>query len=295
MILFDGYAFAGEQESELKRQVARLAAQGKKISIAAILFTEDKGSQLYTTLKSQAAQRVGIGYQIHTFSMNDPVEKVINRLKELNADPTITGIIIQKPWRQTWEMVMEGFATGKNFSEWWLALVTHIDRAKDVDGLHPETLAAIEKGTWQKEGKVLPATAKAVLSILQSADLLVPGKYIVIGKSDILGRPLSYELKNLGFEVELLGQKDLQARQEDGRLLKDADVIVAATGHYHLVTGGMVKKGVVLVDVGEPKPDIDQQSVEPVARFLTPVPGGVGPVTVVSLLENAVRLVEGMS
>jgi methylenetetrahydrofolate dehydrogenase (NADP+) / methenyltetrahydrofolate cyclohydrolase len=292
MIVFDGYAFAGERELVLKKRVDDLAAQGKQLSIAAILFAEDKGSQLYTNLKSQAAQRVGIGYAVHTFSMKDSLEDVVNTLKELNADPAVTGIIIQKPWRKTWETVMETeVAAGAQFSTWWSELVQNVDRGKDVDGLHPETLEAVRNGTWQREGKVLPATVKAVLSILDSAGLLIPQKYVVIGKSDILGLPLVYELKNRGFEVESLGRKDLHARHEDGRLLKDADVVVAATGHYHLVTGEMLKKDVILVDVGEPRPDIDQASVESVAKFLTPVPGGVGPVTVVSLLENAVELV----
>src|SRR5687767_3922583 len=164
MIVFDGYAFAGERELALKKRVDDLAAQGRKLSIAAILFAEDKGSQLYTNLKSQAAQRVGIGYAVHTFSMKDPVEDVVNTLKELNADPTVTGIIIQKPWRKTWETVMKAeVAMGSQFSTWWSELVQNVDRAKDVDGLHPETLEAVRTGTWQREGKVLPATVKAVL------------------------------------------------------------------------------------------------------------------------------------
>jgi methylenetetrahydrofolate dehydrogenase (NADP+) / methenyltetrahydrofolate cyclohydrolase len=288
MTLFDGYEFAAEKERALQERVTSLRQQGKQIAVAAILFVEDKGSQLYTGLKQQAAERIGVDYQIHSFSMKDPLEKIQATINELNADQAITGIIIQKPWRQNWETV-----TGQNiFAQWWHDLVSHIAIQKDVDGLHPETLEAVKQGVWYEEGKVLPATVKAVLSILESAQLLKSAKYLVIGKSDILGRPLAYELQNLGFQVELLGKKDLAQRMQSGQRITDADVIVSATGQLHLVTGDMIKPGAAVVDVGEPRPDVERESVEKVASFLTPVPGGVGPVTVISLLENAVELVE---
>jgi len=295
MILFDGYHFAAEREQQLSRRVAALKADGRALVVAAILFEEDKGSQLYTGLKKEAAERVGIEYQVFTFSVTDSVAEVISRIHELNTDPQVTGIIIQKPWKKTWESavgITEGESSGIDFQAWWSALVSEIDPRKDVDGLHPDTLAAVKDGSWRQKGKVLPATAKAVLSILESSGNLQQGKYLVIGKSDILGKPLAYELHNRGFSVELLGRKDLAERQNNGRLLKDGDVIISATGQHHLVSGEMIKEGAVVVDVGEPRPDVDRQSVEPVAAFLTPVPGGVGPVTVASLLENAVELAE---
>jgi methylenetetrahydrofolate dehydrogenase (NADP+) / methenyltetrahydrofolate cyclohydrolase len=293
MIVFEGYRFAADRERALHVQVSNLRSEGKKIFIAAILFAEDKGSQLYTTLKHQAADRVGMRYQVHTFSMLDPIEKVLTQLEKLNADPAVTGIIIQKPWRHTWEQITEQLAPKNDFSEWWGKLVSKIKLEKDVDGLHPKTIASVEKNKWQKEKKVLPATVKAVLSILEANHLLVKThKFIIIGKSDILGKPLSYQLKNLGFGVELLGRKDLEKRIKSGKNLTDGDVVISATGQNKLIMGELLKEGVALIDVGEPKPDIDRESVETIAAFLTPVPGGVGPVTVVSLLENAVDLVK---
>jgi methylenetetrahydrofolate dehydrogenase (NADP+)/methenyltetrahydrofolate cyclohydrolase len=181
-------------------------------------------------------------------------------------------------------------ADEQDFTAWWTALVSRIAEEKDVDGLHPKTLVAVERGTWREEGRVLPATAKAVLSILDAQQYLKSQKYVVLGKSDILGKPLSFELRNLGFEVEILGRKELSARVEAGVALRDANVVISATGQMHVVTGEMIRDGVVLVDVGEPRPDIQRASVEGKAAFLTPVPGGVGPVTVISLLENAVVL-----
>lgn len=292
MILFDGYQFAQEREKLLQKRVAELSSRGISLTVAAILFEEDKGSQLYTGLKQQAAERVGIEYRVFTFSLKDAVEKVTETLHQLNKDPKITGIIIQKPWRKTWETAVGENAqnTAGNFASWWNSLVTQIAPAKDVDGLHPETLEAVKHGSWKAEKKVLPATAKAVLSILESAQLLKQVKYLVIGKSDILGKPLFYALQNMGFSVEMIGRKELEERVLTGQQLEDADVVISATGQYQLVTGEMLKKGAAVVDVGEPRPDIERQSVEKVAHFLTPVPGGVGPVTVVSLLENAVEL-----
>lgn len=292
MIVFDGYAFAQQREVELARRVVAL---GRQLKIAAVLFIEDKGSQLYTGLKKQAAERVGMAYEVHEFSVTDPIEQVTAVIDQLGQDERVTGIIIQKPWRKTWETAMqhvtaEEEALGQDFAQWWNRLVSRIPEGKDVDGLHPKTLEAVERGTWREEGKVLPATAKAVLSILEAHHYLKPQKYIVLGKSDILGKPLSFELRNRGFEVEMLGRKELATRVESGITLQDADVVISATGQMHLVTGDMIKERAVLVDVGEPRPDIDRVSVEEKAAFLTPVPGGVGPVTVMSLLENAVEL-----
>lgn len=294
MIVFEGYRFAADRERALHVEVSNVRSQGKKISIAAILFSEDKGSQLYTTLKHQAADRVGIQYQVYTFSMLDPLAKILTQLEKLNDDPKVTGIIIQKPWRHTWEQVTEQRAPKEDFAEWWEQLVSQITIKKDVDGLHPKTLQAIEKNTWKRSGKVLPATVKAVLSILEANHLLNKDhKFVIIGKSDILGKPLSFQLKNLGYKVTLLGKKDLQKRIESGKNLTDADVIISATGQHHLITDELIKEGAAIIDVGEPKPDVNRESVQELASFLTPVPGGVGPVTVVSLLENAVELVKG--
>lgn len=306
MIIFDGYSLAQEKEKLLKQKVDFLVHRGERLMIAAILFVEDAGSALYTQLKREAASRVGIEYQVFSFSVHDSNYLISSKLDELNNDSSITGIIIQKPWRKTWLDVKKdrGEVVAKSdFDAWWLDLVKKIDEKKDVDGLHPSTLAAIKYGNWKEQGKVLPATAKAVLEILESIPpetedsrafdsqrFLQQSKITIIGTSELLGRPLFYELKKRGCEVEMIGSKELKEKNEHGNKLLDSDIIVSATGRSKLVTGGMVKDGVVLIDVGEPKPDIDFVSVVPKARFITPVPGGVGPMTVACLLENCVLL-----
>lgn len=307
MNVFDGNTLAQKKEIQLKKEVSVLLSQGKKLKIAAILFTEDHGSQIYTQLKKEAAERVGIGYEVFSFSLLDSPEKIQKKLSELNQESGVTGIIIQKPWRQTWldaKKSREEVVAKSDFDKWWLFLVSKINEKKDVDGLHPSTLEAIKNGDWRERGRVMPATAKAVLEILQQAFLperaneeewkfwskIVRQKIIIIGKSDLLGKPLFYELTNKGCEVEMIGSKELKERMEHGEKLLNSDVVISATGRNKLVTGEMIRDGVIVIDVGEPKPDIDFESVSQKASFITPVPGGVGPMTVVSLLGNCVEL-----
>ncbi len=288
MQIFDGYTFAADKENQLKIRLAALKL-AQPPTIAALLFTEDQGSQLYTRLKKEAAERIGIQYQLNLFSMMDPAEKALAVIQTANQNPEVTGIIIQKPWRQTWMAITGGDAD--DFKVWWHQLTSSLELAKDVDGLHPQTLLAIQNHTWRADGRVMPATAKAVISILTDNHQLEPeSRVVILGKSDILGQPLAYELSNQGYSVDMIGSLELQARQAAGIGLTDADIVISSTGRHHLVTGSLVKEGVVVIDVGEPKPDVEFATVAPKARFITPVPGGVGPVTVVSLLENAVDL-----
>lgn len=296
MIIFDGYALAQKREEQVKLRVQQLTQKGVKLKIAAVLFTEDQGSQLYTGLKREAAERVGIDYQVHEFSLSDNAEQVVKVVKKLNLDTAVTGIIIQKPWRQTWQTAKRVEGEPKDiqqaFASWWRFLTSSIDIKKDVDGLHPQTLESIKGGTWQKKGRVLPATAKAVLEILKESGLSLKNKKIIIlGKSDIVGQPLFYELKNQGLNVEMIGSKEFASRVKKDQGLLDADVVVSATGREKLIVGSMVKDGVVVIDVGEPRPDVDFATVSQKTSFITPVPGGVGPMTVVCLLENCLNLI----
>lgn len=292
MIIFDGNKLAAQLEQKLRQEVEALGNLGAKLKIAAILFTEDTGSQLYTRLKSEAAARVGIEYEVHQFSMTEGTAGVEQKLVALNEDASVTGIIIQKPWRNTWAKV-KGISQDKGtkavrqaFNSWWQFLVSKIDLIKDVDGLHPA------------QSKVLSATAKAVLTILDqafgelkiSSERQLQQQVLVLGRSDIVGRPVFDELENRGFLLKMLTRDNVKQRLESNKKFLDADVIISATGVKHLVTGEMVKKGVIAIDVGEPRPDIDLESMRGKAAFITPVPGGVGPMTVVSLLKNCVTI-----
>lgn len=301
-VILDGYRLAEHHRSQLAPRVEKLLAEGRKPAIAAILFTEDTGSTLYTRLKKEMAESLGMGYEVHTFSMGDPLESVVQISHDLNNNPAVTGIIIQKPWRQAWISFhqLEAEEGKARFAQWWQTLIESIDPAKDVDGLHPSTLEAIRHGTWMEEGKVLPATCRAVIALLEEAfqtNTLFEHlkthtlKTVIMGKSDLLGQPLFSLLKSKNLSVEMIGSSELNMRIEQKIFLHDADIIVSATGRRKLITADLVKEGSVVIDAGEPQGDVDFANVALKARALTPVPGGVGPMTVISLMENAVSLV----
>lgn len=290
----NGLRLAEAREPGLAIRVQQLKAQGLAPTIAAVLFTEDAGSVLYTRLKREAAERLGIVYQLHSFSVATPVAEILAKIHQLNADPMVTGIIIQKPYRDVSYQSKEAYQT------WWSALITAIDPRKDVDGLTPYTLNLVRKNSWQANRAVLPATCKAVLVLLNyytklfelPTDSRVQLKVAVIGRSELLGLPLAAELSNQDFQVTLLGKKELAELIEQQKFLKDFDLVITAAGQPGFLKGEWLKPKSIVVDVGEPRGDVDFASAIQVAALVTPVPGGVGPLTVSCLMENSLDLLE---
>lgn len=296
MVIFNSAPLIEKIKTKLTERVIRLRANNMSPKIAAVMYREDRGSQLYTSIKKDLAESLGIGYEVFEFSLRAGVEPVLAKLKELNNDPEVTGIILQKPMRKTWSeanyLEGEDREIKKAYDLWWRLQTATLDPKKDVDGLHPSIIEVIANDQLLAQQRVLPATAKAVLTILAESKInLYDKKIAIIGKSDLLGLPLYTYFLSKKYQVEMLGSQDLKARVEQGLALLDFDVVISATGVAGLITGSMLKPGVVVVDVGEPHGDIDFASVSEVAAFLTPVPGGVGPMTVVSLMENSLELV----
>ncbi len=290
-IVFDGNQYA----QEWRRRLVVPAG----VKIAAIVFTEDEGGQLYTRKKAAAATELGIEYQPYFFSLEDELSEVLGKIEELNQDQRVTGIIVQKPQRRVYQDFWQG-REELNFPDWWRTVMSAVQPEKDVDGLTSSTLVEIEAGTWQQEGRVLPATVQAVLQILVEAEEKLGwekpvfgelGKrMIIVGKSDLLGIPLAAEARRLGYEVELWGRREIQEKRQTGEACHGAPIIITATGVPGLITGDMVDSGTVLIDAGEPQGDLDWDSCWPKAAFITPVPGGVGPLTVTALMANAIEL-----
>lgn len=327
-LIFNGESLAKQKALKLKKKVVVYHAKGVYPKIAAIFFEEDSASALYTSLKKQTAENLGLDYQAKAFSFKDSAQKIQDYIKDLSADSSITGIIIQKPWTKKW---LEHLPNG-DFTKWWSSLVSQIATKKthgvnkDVDGLTLETLNSIRAGEWMQNEMVLPATARAVLSILKDYRENVDGEFnylqekiLIIGRSDLLGKPLYWHIKNLmkkgamipvafgeacqialsqaqqienNCEVKLVGKKGLEEILEQRKSLKDFRVIISATGHKNLITGNMIAENSILIDVGEPHGDIDLPSCLNKAEFVTPVPNGVGPMTVVSLMANALDLLK---
>ncbi len=323
MHIFNGHTTAQEREKALTSRVSELKAANPNFAphVAALLFSEDSGSVLYSNLKQEAASRIGITYTLHQVHITDPIQTVLDLLATINADPSVTGIIIQKPRRSIWKEAARVEGEPKDvrgaYNAWWELLTSRIDPKKDVDGLHPDTFKAIQDGTWQEQGKVLPATVKAVcISLADAANVLgwqtyLDKKIYILGKSDLLGKPifalLAAQGADLGISVHLFGSAELERNRIQGKFLHDADIVISATGVAGLIKGSDLSQGVVLIDVGEPRPDIDliteeenlfdggltsvsSTSAGAKAVYITPVPGGIGPVTVISLMENAVDL-----
>jgi methylenetetrahydrofolate dehydrogenase (NADP+) / methenyltetrahydrofolate cyclohydrolase len=277
--LFDGKAFASVREQELKVRVQELKDRGVSLRVKTITFVEDKGSRLYTKLKAAAATRLDISYEPVEFSLSEDMGFLVQTIREASVDAKLLGIMIQKPSKAVWTSVTR--RPGDQFAGWWDELTNAIDPRKDIDGLTAHS-------------KVLPATVKACLTILEEARKVLEvsesdwkqKKVLVIGRSDIVGKPLTYHLRKAGHAVENAGRTELSLYP----LPLPFDLIISATGVANLINGEKIKDGSILIDVGAPSGDIELSSVQDKASFVTPVPGGVGPVTVVSLMENILEV-----
>lgn len=291
-LIFDGKTFAQQKESVVAEIVTNLKSQGISPRVFVVLFHEDEGSVLYTRLKTESAERVGIVYESHSYSMTDDVAMIVRDIHKASGDPAITGVMVQKPTTRKW--MEETQKSREEFKGWWETLIEAIDVQKDVDCL---TKTNVEKIYTGQNTQLLPATVKACVAILFDAKKNLhiseaewnQKTALVIGRSDIIGKPLASYLASQFSMVKNIGKRELES---DPYIGKDFDVLICAVGVEQLITADMIKPGAIVIDVGAPKNDIDRESVEKVASFLTPVPGGVGPVTVVSLMENVVTVLE---
>lgn len=292
---FDGKKEAQKREKLLRKRVEQFK---RPLRMCSIVFEEDAGSQLYTRIKFEAANRVGIEFDRVDLSLRQPIEFIREEVQTVSERLDIDGVMVQKPMRQVWRETMKRYERGM-FSAWWREVSSAVNVKKDVDCLHPEMLDKVYLGKWH----IVPATVKAVLSILEIALHISEGglsthttvglplplknlKVAVIGRSEIVGRPLAAILTQKGAKVALVG-----SQVEDlGFYTVGADVVVSGTGVPGIITEDIVKPGVILIDVGSPKADVSRGCFGD-AAFITPVPGGVGPMTVVSLLENLVELI----
>lgn len=285
--IIDGKKLAALYEAELKEEVKNLNLALCGVNI---LIGDDPSSVLYTQIKEKKAQELGISFKTLRFSLGAAsispggwMEEVVRKIEEMNEDPKIQGIMIQLP-------VPEKFLEGHTLDE----LLEKIAPEKDIDGLN----------YTRKPSTFIPAAVKAILMILEDEKIKVKGKkVVVVGKSDLVGKPAAKELEKLGGKVVVCDSKTDNLCQET----KKADLIVSATGVPHLLKGEMVKEGVVVIDVGTSSigrsssgreiiaGDVDFLSVYSKVSKITPVPGGVGPVTVMALFKNMVQCIKGGS
>lgn len=255
--IIDGRKIAREHEAILRDKIKSL---GTRPLIVSILVGDDPASVLYSNIKQKKAHEVGIGFELKKFPETADFRQVSLEIEKLNQDPQVTGIMIQLP-------LPDNFL--KDFKE--EDLIRKIDPKKDVDGL-------------TGQGLVLHATVKAILSIFEAEDISVQDKIVaVVGSTGMVGTPLVQVLKQMGARVLELNSKT----ENLNNFTKQADIIISTVGKKNLITADSVKNGAVVIDVGM---DVDFEGVYPKASKITPPTGGVGPVTVISLLENVLQL-----
>ena len=262
--IIDGKKIADELADECKRQIEQLKSRGKTPRLAIITYNPDGASKVYANLKLKKAQQLGMNCSIIDWSQKSPTE-CIKAMKELGNDDSVDGIIVQLP------------ANGLgNVQE----LLNTIPANKDVDGLS------------DGEHVLTPATPKAVLTLLEKADVDLKGKKIaIVGQGKLVGKPLTNIMLKLGYDVSSADNMtgDLTA------ITKPADIVISAVGKPGLINGATIKPGAVVIDAGTSEQhgslvgDVDYNSVDEVASKIAKVPGGVGPVTVISLLQNVVE------
>jgi len=271
MKLFDGKRVANKILKELAEEIKKNKA---RLRLAIILIGDDESSKLYVKLKKEAGKKIGIEVQEHRFNAQAPEEEIISYIYRLNNDPDVNGIIVQLPLPAV-------LNTDK--------IIEAINPRKDVDGFHKENRKLLEKG---KEN-ILPVLPLVILTALDSAKKLVTGKSVLaLVNSDIFGQTLKAVLAKDGFAVEYLVRNTcvlFGAEKE----LKTADILISVCGCPNMIKGESIKEGVVLIDAGVTRyhdgrvvGDVDKESVKNKAVFLTPVPGGLGPLTVALLLRN---------
>ncbi len=271
MKLFNGKAAANKILKELKEAIAK---EKRSPKLAIVLVGEDEASKLYVKLKKETGKKIGIEVQEHRFNANAPEEEIISYIERLNNDLDVNGIIVQLPLPAV-------LNTDK--------IIEAIDPKKDVDGFHKENRKLLEKG---KE-TILPVLPLVILTALDSAKKLVANKNVLaLVNSDVFGQTLKIILTREGFTVDYLVRNTcvlFGAEKE----LKMADILISACGCPNMIKGESIKEGAVLIDAGITRyhdgkivGDIDRESVKNKAAFLTPVPGGLGPLTVALLLRN---------
>ncbi len=274
--LMDGKALAQQIQAELAQQVQALQPQfGRPPGLAVLMVGDNPASAAYVRNKERACQKVGIASFGQHFSTTVTQAKLSQAIQDLNQTEAVDGILLQLPLPAHLDAI---------------ALLHQIDPDKDADGLHPLNLGRLLRG----EGGLRSCTPAGVMRLLQEYQIDLKGKQVVvIGRSILVGKPLAIMLLEVDATVTIAHSRS----QDLGRLARSADILIAAVGRPGLITAEMVKPEAVVIDVGinritdyEGKTslvgDVNFDSVKPVAQLLTPVPGGVGPLTVAMLLHN---------
>ncbi len=278
--IIDGKTIAQQVRAEWKVRADALKARGITPGLAVIIVGEDPASKVYVANKVKACAELGLHSEHIMLSADIPEANLLARIAELNNDTKIHGILVQLP-------VPKHIDSNK--------VLEAINPDKDVDGFHPENVGALVTGNM----RFAPCTPYGAMVLLEKCGISIEGKHaVVVGRSNIVGKPMALMLLQANATVTICTSKT----QDLAKFTRDADILVVATGKPKMITGNMIKPGAAVIDVGINRlpdgklcGDVDFDSAKEVAGWITPVPGGVGPMTITMLVANTVRAAERIS
>ena len=272
--IIDGKELAKKVRKELKKEVETLKEKGINPKLAVIMVGNDPGSTVYVRNKSKACEKVGIEFEEFLFDEKTEEKELLDLIDKLNADDSVHGILLQCP-------VPKHIDVNKAFRR--------ISPNKDVDGFNPINVGNLTIG----EDAFISCTPYGVVKMFEEYNIETEGKRaVILGRSNIVGKPMIQCMLNKNSTVTVCHSRT----QNIGEVIKEADIVIAAIGKPNFVKADMVKDGAVVIDVGINRlddgtitGDVDYENVAPKASYITPVPGGVGPMTIAMLLNNVVK------
>ena len=274
--ILDGLATSKAIREEVKSEVERFVAEtGVKPHLAVVIVGEDPASKVYVNMKKKAALSVGMLSTVHELPENSTQQQVVEIVRQLSDDPNIHGVMVQHP-------------VPEHLNE--LEILSAVAREKDVDGISRESLGSLVTG----DPLFIAATPAGIIELLDRYNIPIQGQHaVVVGRSIILGKPVALYLLNRNATVTIC-----HSRTRDlAEMTLQADILVAAVGKPEMITGDMIKEGAVVIDAGYNKVegrdkdvgDVEFESASQKASWITPVPGGVGPMTIAMLLKNTMK------
>ena len=272
--LIDGKRISAEIKDELKREAAEWKEKGKEAALAVIQVGNDPASSVYVRNKKRACEYIGIGSLNYELPEETTEAELLDLIAELNAKKEVSGILVQLP-------------LPKHMDE--DKVIRAIDPAKDVDGFHPQNVGALVIG---QKGFV-SCTPAGIIELLKRNDIEIDGKHcVVVGRSNIVGKPMALLMLRENATVTVTHSHTANLKE----ICKQADILIVAIGKNQFITADYVKEGAVVIDVGIHRDennklsgDVKFDEVEPLASAITPVPGGVGPMTIAMLMNNCVE------
>jgi len=278
--IIDGKTIAQQVRAEWKIRADALKARGITPGLAVIIVGEDPASRVYVANKVKACAELGLHSEHIALPADIPEATLLAKIAELNRDPKIHGILVQLP-------VPKHIDSSK--------VLEAIDPGKDVDGFHPVNVGALATGNM----RFAPCTPYGCMKLLEKSGVSIEGKHaVVVGRSNIVGKPMALLLLQANATVTICTSKTVDL----AKFTRDADILVVAIGREKMITGDMIKPGAAVIDVGMNRMDngklcgdVDFDSAKEVAGWITPVPGGVGPMTITMLVANTVQSAERIS